>query len=79
MVEAAVATLSHHLGAGRGVGAHCFAGLGRSPLLVAAVLINHGHSDEDAIDLVSAARGYRVPEMDDQHDWLFDFARRTRP
>ena len=77
-VEATVAQMSHHLGAGRGVGAHCFAGLGRSPLLVAAVLIEHGRTNEEAVALVSAARGYRVPEMGEQHDWLCNFARRER-
>lgn len=77
-VEATVAKMSHHLGKGRGVGAHCFAGLGRSPLLVAAVLIEHGRTNEEAVALVSAARGYPVPEMVEQHDWLCDFARRRR-
>lgn len=77
-VEYAVTALSYHLGAGRGVGAHCFAGLGRSPLLVAALLIAHGRSNDEAVALVSAARGHRVPEMGEQHDWLFDFARRPR-
>lgn len=77
-IEAAVVTIAGHLTAGRGVAAHCYAGLGRSPLLVASVLIHHGHTDEEAIALVSAARGYDVPEMASQHAWLFEFARRRR-
>lgn len=77
VVEAAVAQLAQHIDAGRGVGAHCFAGLGRSPLLVAAVLLQHGYSYEEAIQLVSAARGHDVPEMDDQHAWLAEFAERN--
>ena len=77
-IERAVAALSSHLAAGRGVAAHCYAGLGRSPLMVASLLIHHGYSDADAIALVSEARGYDVPEMDDQHVWLSDFAMRYR-
>lgn len=76
MIEETVARLKLRLRTGRGVGAHCFAGLGRSPLLVAAVLIRHGHSDGEATQLVSAARGYPVPEMDSQRTWLAEFAMR---
>jgi protein-tyrosine phosphatase len=75
-IEAVVGRLRIHLAQGRGVGAHCFAGLGRSPLLVASVLIHAGYSDSDAIDLVSEARGHAVPEMDSQHAWLQAFAQR---
>lgn len=75
-VEAAVAAVKGHLAKGLGVGAHCYAGLGRSPLFVAASLIAHGLSDAEAIDLVSKARGYNVPEMAGQHAWLHEFARR---
>lgn len=75
-IEAAVAEISGRLKRGQGVGAHCFAGLGRSPLLVASVLIHHGFSDSEAIELVSEARGHAVPEMDSQHAWLLSFALR---
>lgn len=75
-LEAAVAAVREHLAGGRGVGAHCYAGLGRSPLFVAASLIAQGISHREAIDLVSKARGYSVPEMPGQHAWLAEFARR---
>ena len=76
VVEAAVARIAERLANGLGVGAHCYAGLGRSPLLVASVLIHHGHSDSEAIELVSGARGCDVPEMDSQHAWLLELALR---
>lgn len=81
MIEDAMPQLASHLRAGRGVAAHCYAGLGRSPLLVASVLIHHGWPDGDAIEAVSAARGYAVPEMETQHRWLQKFAmrRQSRP
>ncbi|MGE0698742.1 MAG: dual specificity protein phosphatase family protein [Hyphomicrobiaceae bacterium] len=75
-VEEVVRALSDHLSSGRGVGAHCYAGLGRSPLLVASVLIHHGHTQPEAIEIVSAARGFVVPEMRTQHAWLMELERR---
>ncbi len=78
VIEHAVNLASQYMRSDRGVGAHCYAGLGRSPLFVASVLISHGHSDAEAIAAVSAARGYDVPEMDQQHIWLMEFAARCR-
>jgi protein-tyrosine phosphatase len=75
-MERAIAELAGHLANGRNVGAHCYAGLGRSPLLVAALLIHHGLPDHAAIKLVSAARGHDVPEMEHQHAWLRELALR---
>jgi len=75
-VEAAVELAASHMSAGRGVGAHCYAGLGRSPLFICAVLIRQGYSGAAAIAAVSAARGCPVPEMRSQHAWLMEFARR---
>ncbi len=73
-VEALVTTLKQRLAEGKGVAAHCFAGLGRSPLMVASVLIRSGMTSYDACELISASRGYDVPEMSTQLDWLLDFA-----
>lgn len=73
-IEEVMPELVHHLRRGRGVAAHCYAGLGRSPLLLASVLIHHGWMDDDAIEAVSVARGCPVPEMEAQHRWLLQFA-----
>lgn len=62
------------LRAGLGVGAHCFAGRGRSPLFIAAVLVHHGYPPQDAVNVVSAARGHRIPETAAQHAWIAEFA-----
>lgn len=75
-IDEVVDRLVVHLAEGRGVGAHCFAGLGRSPLMVASVLIAHGLSDDEAIERVSEGRGNAVPEMASQHEWLFRYAQR---
>jgi hypothetical protein len=49
--------------AGRTVGVHCRAGIGRSSLLAAAILVLSGASPEEARNRVSAARGspFRIP------------------
>ncbi len=77
-VVAISATISTRLKAGQGVAVHCYAGLGRSPLLIAAVLIDEGLSAPEACDLISGARGYSVPEQDEQYRWLQDYELRTR-
>jgi protein-tyrosine phosphatase len=49
---------------------HCRAGIGRSGLLSAGVLLHAGMDPEEAFTYVSRMRGIRVPETPDQHDWL---------
>jgi protein-tyrosine phosphatase len=73
-VSRAVDRVCERLRDGRGVAAHCYAGLGRSPLFVAATLISSGYTAPDAIRRISEARGFAVPEMKSQHDWLHSFA-----
>jgi protein-tyrosine phosphatase len=55
---------------GRSVAAHCRAGLGRSPLFVAAVLVVLGASEAEAWERVAHARGRRVPDTVEQRGWL---------
>lgn len=69
-VDRALALLS----AGRSVAAHCFAGIGRSPLFVAAVLVRHGLEADVAWERINAARGLQLPETDAQWQWVAEFA-----
>lgn len=75
-VEAASAKIRGRLARGEGVAVHCFAGLGRSPLLIAAALIDLGFGAEEACEAISRARGFNVPEMEEQYQWLLAYARR---
>lgn len=65
-----------HLDQGRRLAAHCFAGIGRSPLFVACVLVRHGIGAETAWQSLNAARGLRLPDTQAQRRWVADFASR---
>jgi protein-tyrosine phosphatase len=63
--------LAEQVKAGKSVAVHCRQSIGRSGLLTCAVSVALG-SVTEAIDLVSRARGVRVPKGADQHRWLED-------
>ena len=67
----ALATERRH---GKNIGAHCCAGIGRSSLLLAAVLCTEGISPERAFCLISKGRGLQVPDTAEQVEWLAGFA-----
>ena len=56
--------------AGRCVGIHCRAGIGRSGLVAAGVLTRHGLTASDAFRTLTAARGREVPDTAEQAAWL---------
>jgi protein-tyrosine phosphatase len=64
--------LYHLCAGGAGVAIHCRAGIGRSGLLGAAVLLHCGFSAKDAFAKISAARGVPVPDTAEQAQWLID-------
>jgi protein-tyrosine phosphatase len=67
----ALATERRH---GKNIGAHCCAGIGRSSLLLGAVLCVEGISPEHAFRLISNGRGLQVPDTPEQAEWLAGFA-----
>jgi protein-tyrosine phosphatase len=69
-VDRAVEGLECAVQAGRRVAIHCRMGLGRSPMIAAAVLIAGGTHADDAISQVATARGVAVPETKEQRAWL---------
>jgi len=72
--RAAVEQLRGDLRRGKGVGAHCFAGIGRSCMLMAGLLCLEGLSPDEAFARLSAARGLRVPDTWLQSQWVRHFA-----
>jgi protein-tyrosine phosphatase len=58
------------LSRGQNIVVHCRAGIGRSSLVAAGLLISEGMSGRDAWEAVSAARGLQVPDTEEQRIWL---------
>ncbi len=49
---------------------HCHAGIGRSGLMAAGILLHCDLDPEQAFAHVSKMRGIKVPETNEQRDWL---------
>ncbi len=70
--------LARELKNGRSILVHCFAGLGRSPLIAACTMIHTGTPPQLAMERLSSARGFQVPETREQRHWVERFAARPR-
>ena len=70
--------LEGKLRTGNAIVIHCYAGIGRSSLMAACVLVIHGKSATEAFDQIGQARGCHVPETGAQFDWVESFATRLR-
>lgn len=66
--------LQRELRAGKAIGAHCYAGIGRSCMLLACLLCLEGLKPEEAFARLSAARGVPVPDTWLQTQWVEHFA-----
>lgn len=55
---------------GRNTVVHCRAGIGRTGVVAAGILLHAAVTPKDAFDRVSAARGMQVPDTDEQYRWL---------
>jgi protein-tyrosine phosphatase len=67
--------LAAKLKEGKGVLFHCFAGIGRSPLMAACTLAVLGHDVHSSFARISAARRIEVPDTDEQLRFAIEFAR----
>jgi protein-tyrosine phosphatase len=65
-----MATVSSALGEGRNVAVHCRQGIGRSGLIAAGILVNSGVPPDQAVKIVSDARGLAIPETTEQRLWV---------
>lgn len=69
-VVSPVASIYELYRAGAHVVFHCWAGIGRSSLLAALLLGMDGVEPAEAWSLISAARGFPVPDTAVQEEWL---------
>jgi protein-tyrosine phosphatase len=63
-------SLAEQFRAGRQIAVHCRMGIGRSPLLLACILVSTGLEVDDAWGAIGEARGCVVPDTAEQRDWL---------
>jgi len=66
--------LEERLSAGQFLVVHCRAGIGRSSLIAAAVLVREGLGPTEAWERISTARGFQVPDTEAQQAWLAAYA-----
>ena len=52
---------------------HCRAGIGRSSLIAACLLIRQGFEAEEALTVIEKARGLPVPDTAEQRLWIKQF------
>lgn len=57
---------------GRYIGVHCRAGIGRSSVLIASVLIQLGWKADAAFSAIESARGSSVPDTVSQRKWVME-------
>ncbi len=65
-----VSALAGRVRCGRNVAVHCLAGIGRSGITVAAVLVALGLDPGTVFQQISQARGFPVPDTTEQMEWF---------
>lgn len=75
--DALVERIVHAIGQGKQVAVHCRAGIGRSGMVTAAVLIAMGEAVDIAVQKVTTARGEPIPDTVEQGRFIADFALRS--
>ena len=69
-MEAMVELLEGKVDAGKSVAIHCRMGIGRSSIMAGSVLLRKGWKTDTIIEAITAARGMRVPDTEEQVRWL---------
>ena len=70
-----IRSIEARLAQGEAVAIHCRAGIGRSGLMAACVLVNLGVPQSEVFPRISRGRGIQVPDTPAQVEWLARYAR----
>jgi len=62
--------LYHQIVGGSNTVIHCRAGIGRTGLVAAGVLLHSGLKAEEAFEKISAKRRVQVPDTEEQRNWI---------
>ena len=71
--RAFVKVLAERLRAGESIGVHCRGSIGRSTVTAACALIHLGWKADAAIRAIRRARGFEVPDTDEQLRWILNY------
>src|SRR5216110_2660475 len=77
-LEVFIGSLDERVRQGKSVAIHCRAGIGRSSMLCACLLVRQGFSAESAFQKIQIARGCAVPDTTEQRNWVESFASRLK-
>jgi len=77
-LDAFIGSLDERLKQGKSIAIHCRAGIGRSSMLCACLLVRRGLSSESAFQRIQQARGCAVPDTSEQRNWVESFASRSK-
>ncbi len=73
-----VKKLSAYYEVNKKIAVHCFAGIGRSSLIVCCLLVLKGMDVDEAFTKISNARGFPVPDTQEQIEWAYNFAEKFK-
>jgi protein-tyrosine phosphatase len=65
--------LARRLRAGERLGVHCRGSIGRSTVAAASALMHLGWKATDALAAIEAARGFPVPDTEEQREWILAY------
>ena len=71
-----IKTLAEKIDIGGSVAIHCRMGIGRSSIVAGAVLLQKGFTADKALRQITDARGLKVPDTNEQVEWLRKRGRR---
>ena len=71
--RAFVADLANRLRAGEQIALHCRGSVGRAPITAACTLIHLGWKAQDAVAAIRKARGYPIPDTEEQLRWILNY------
>lgn len=71
--RAFVSGLADRLRAGEAIGMHCRGSIGRAPTTAACTLIHLGWKPKDALQAIERARGFPIPDTDEQLRWILNY------
>ena len=69
-----IRSLRDRVSKGKSVVIHCRAGIGRSAIIAACLMVSPSNPVENVMPLLVRARGLSVPDTDEQLEWVHKFA-----